>query len=48
MNLNLTLDLGGPLANQWDPLIYTTGDHEEFYQRYGTATQKNARGHAHL
>src|SRR5215475_1541691 len=42
VNLNLTLDLGGVLSNQWDPLIYTTGDHEHFYQRYGTATQKNA------
>lgn len=42
VNLNLTLDLGGVLSNQWDPLIYTTGDHEQFYERYGTATQKNA------
>jgi uncharacterized alpha-E superfamily protein len=42
VNLNLTLDLGGVLSNQWDPLIYTTGDHEHFYERYGTATQKNA------
>ena len=42
VNLNLTLDLGGSLANQWDPLIYTTGDHEQFYQRYGVANQKNA------
>ncbi len=42
VNLNLTLDLGGTLANQWDPLIYTTGDHEGFYKRYGTANQKNA------
>ncbi|HTQ37542.1 MAG TPA: alpha-E domain-containing protein [Pirellulales bacterium] len=42
VNLNLTLDLGGTLANQWDPLIYTSGDHEQFYQRYGTANQKNA------
>ncbi|HEY2760328.1 MAG TPA: alpha-E domain-containing protein [Pirellulales bacterium] len=42
VNLNLTLDLGGTLANQWDPLIYTTGDHEHFYERYGAATQKNA------
>jgi uncharacterized alpha-E superfamily protein len=42
VNLNLTLDLGGTLANQWDPLIYTTGDHEEFHKRYGVATQKNA------
>lgn len=42
VNLNLTLDLGGVLSNQWDPLIYTAGDHEQFYERYGTATQKNA------
>jgi uncharacterized alpha-E superfamily protein len=42
VNLNLTLDLGGSLANQWDPLIYTTGDHEQFYQRYKVANQKNA------
>jgi len=42
VNLNLTLDLGGILSNQWDPLIYTSGDHEQFYGRYGTATQKNA------
>ncbi|HZZ27152.1 MAG TPA: alpha-E domain-containing protein [Pirellulales bacterium] len=42
VNLNLTLDLGGTLANQWDPLIYTSGDHEQFYKRYGTANQKNA------
>ena len=42
VNLNLILDLGGTLANQWDPLIYTTGDHELFYERYGEATQKNA------
>jgi len=42
VNLNLTLDLGGVLSNQWDPLINTSGDHEQFYARYGTATQKNA------
>jgi uncharacterized alpha-E superfamily protein len=42
VNLNLTLDLGGSLANQWDPLIYTAGDHDQFYQRYGVANQKNA------
>ena len=44
VNLNLTLDLGGTLANQWDPLIYTSGDHEHFYKRYGTANQNNAIG----
>lgn len=42
VNLNLTLDLGGTLANQWEPLLYTAGDHEEFYKRYGVANQKNA------
>jgi uncharacterized alpha-E superfamily protein len=42
VNLNLTLDLGGIVSNQWDPLIYTSGDHEQFYARYGTATQANA------
>ncbi len=42
VNLNLTLDLGGTLANQWDPLIYTSGDHEHFYKRYVAANQKNA------
>jgi uncharacterized alpha-E superfamily protein len=42
VNLNLTLDLGGTLANQWDPLVYTTGDHEDFYKRYGAGTQQNA------
>jgi uncharacterized alpha-E superfamily protein len=42
VNLNLTLDLGGTLANQWDPLVHTTGDHEYFYKHYGTATQRNA------
>ena len=42
VNLNLILDLGGTLTNQWEPLIYTTGDHKLFYERYGEATQKNA------
>jgi uncharacterized alpha-E superfamily protein len=42
VNLNLTLDLGGIASNQWDPLVYTSGDHEQFYKRYGTATQTNA------
>jgi uncharacterized alpha-E superfamily protein len=42
VNLNLTLDLGGTLGNQWDPLIHTTGDHERFYAKYGEATQQNA------
>ncbi len=44
VNLNLTLDVGGTVANQWDPLIYTTGDQQQFYERYGMASQKNAVG----
>jgi uncharacterized alpha-E superfamily protein len=42
VNLNLILDLGGSMANQWDPLIHTTGDQDYFTEHYGIATQKNA------
>lgn len=35
VNLNLSLDLGNGLNEQWMPLIYTTGDHELFTDRYG-------------
>lgn len=41
VNLNLSLDLGPEMDRQWDPLIYTTGDQELFYQHYGQATQQN-------
>jgi uncharacterized alpha-E superfamily protein len=41
VNLTLSLDLGPDAPHQWDPLIYTTGDHVDFYQRYGEATQSN-------
>ncbi|HND50999.1 MAG TPA: alpha-E domain-containing protein [Pirellulaceae bacterium] len=41
VNLNLSLDLGPETGNQWDPLIYTTGDQEDFYSRYGDASQGN-------
>jgi uncharacterized alpha-E superfamily protein len=41
VNLNLSLDLGPDAPNQWDPLIYTTGDDVDFYERYGAATQSN-------
>jgi len=41
VNFNISLDLGGHLEGQWAPLVYTTGDHEIFAQRYGTATQAN-------
>ncbi|MBX7168898.1 MAG: alpha-E domain-containing protein [Pirellulales bacterium] len=39
VNLQLTLDLAGSVHEQWEPLVFTTGDQEEFRSRYGTATQ---------
>lgn len=41
VNLNLMLDLPLGSAQQWQPLVNTTGDHEEFAKRYGAATQQN-------
>jgi uncharacterized alpha-E superfamily protein len=35
VNLNLALDLGPEMDRQWAALVYTTGDHETFYKRYG-------------
>jgi uncharacterized alpha-E superfamily protein len=40
VNLNLTLDLPRGTAEQWEPLVATTGDHENFTVRYGKATKK--------
>lgn len=40
VNLHLTLDLGPEMERQWDPLIFTTGDHVEFYERFKEATQE--------
>lgn len=42
VNYNLTLGDSTSLAEQWSPLIYTTGDHEDFNDRYGDATRENA------
>ncbi len=39
VNLNLQLDLPLNPANQWQPLIDTSGDTEEFAKGYGEATQ---------
>ncbi len=39
VNLNLMLDLPVGSAQQWQPLVATTGDAAEFEKRYGTATQ---------
>jgi uncharacterized alpha-E superfamily protein len=41
VNLHLSLDVGPQMERQWDPLIYTTGDHAVFNERYGAATQEN-------
>ncbi len=40
VNLNLTLDLGDSIREQWEPLVVTTGDHADFRERYGAATQE--------
>ena len=41
VNLNLMLDLPVGSAQQWQPLVDTTGDHVDFEKRYGAATQQN-------
>ena len=41
VNLNLMLDLPVGSAQQWKPLVDTTGDAAEFAKRYGAATQQN-------
>lgn len=41
VNLNLILDLPSGVAQQWQPLVLTTGDLELFSQRYGEATADN-------
>lgn len=42
VNYNLTLGDSSSLAEQWSPLIYTTGDHELFDEKYGEPSRKNA------
>lgn len=42
VNLNLMLDTPGDGSEQWQPLINTTGDHEDFKERYGEATRETA------
>jgi uncharacterized alpha-E superfamily protein len=41
VNLNLMLDLPFGAAQQWQPLVATTGDAAEFAKRYATASQHN-------
>ncbi|MGC4002777.1 MAG: alpha-E domain-containing protein [Pirellulales bacterium] len=42
VNFNLSLDLGVGVGEQWMPLINTTGDFEEFKDRYGESNLQNA------
>jgi uncharacterized alpha-E superfamily protein len=39
VNHNLMLDLPQGYADQWQPIVDTTGDRAQFLERYGTATQ---------
>lgn len=34
VNYNLTLGDDSPLGQQWSPLVYITGDHQDFEERY--------------
>jgi uncharacterized alpha-E superfamily protein len=41
VNLNLLLDSPIGIAQQWEPLILTTGDRARFQERYGEVTAEN-------
>src|SRR5271170_3084556 len=41
VNLNLMLDLPDGSAQQWRPLVDTTGDEKEFAKRHGAGTQQS-------
>ena len=41
VNYNLTLGDSAPLAEQWLPLIYTTGDQNDFFERYREPNREN-------
>ncbi len=41
VNLNLMLDNPSDAGRQWMPLVYTTGDHEDYQKRYSLASQEN-------
>ena len=41
VNYNLTLGEVDPFNNQWSPLVYVSGDHDDFQQRYGNPTREN-------
>ncbi len=41
VNFQLTLDGPSAADQQWEPLVNTSGDHEEFSEHYGSATREN-------
>lgn len=41
-NYHMALDMPGSAAEQWQPLINTTGDHELFEKLYGRVSQETA------
>ncbi|MGL5096266.1 MAG: alpha-E domain-containing protein, partial [Planctomycetia bacterium] len=41
VNRNLTLDMPEGSAEQWDALVYTTGDQEKFFAQHDAATRDN-------
>jgi uncharacterized alpha-E superfamily protein len=41
VNYNLSLDLGNRVREQWEPLVYTTGDQKLFLEHYGNFSQRN-------
>jgi uncharacterized alpha-E superfamily protein len=42
VNLNLTLDLGDSMKEQWGPLVDTTGDRAVFEKRFGLPARESA------
>jgi len=40
VNLQIMLDTPAGESEQWQPLVNTTGDHEDYAKRYGTATRE--------
>lgn len=41
VNHNLALELGEAMADQWAPLVYTSGDTQLFQERYGEHSREN-------
>lgn len=41
VTFNLILDQPNMAESQWEPLVFTTGDHEYFAKEYGETTQEN-------